>query len=476
MTAASSTATGSATDSREDVVDRLQSRLDQLKLKVFKINQVSYGSLQGLVDSGATHPLRLRRLEEGDETYKRVSVRLANGETTSLQVTPGGIMVTERVDVEPILPMGQLSNWSMTLVAKFAVRMVTWRSFIHAEVYCQCKTKRDVLNYHELLPWIWSRKWRWLEVRELWEAWSLRKSRSGWRSWSKVTLFSVNFQTESKTGFWSMWAMGKICQSIAAKGNVFSVMAVWCIYMLEKMMGSLCLELSSSKGETPINYLKLTWNVGSPTTCWMMLERTLRLLCAVMHDKVDAFIAGPNCRTRSVLWHYPKENAPRPIRAWHGGEHGLSDLSPAEQRRLDEDDVLMWRFIFLWMVATYVRQAQEVQKPAGFLLEQPASPRRYMPECVSFWDTKEWRKFKEEFNFEETTFSQDRHGGAAIKPWKVKHPLGGVLSVDTAGPFVRAYDAGGYKAAYPCGSSHMDCTERLTLEGGWRWGTGRGSA
>jgi hypothetical protein len=98
--------------------------LDQLKLKVFKINQISYGSLQGLVDSGATHPLRPRRLGE-DETYKRVSVTLANGETTSLQVTPGGIMVTERVDVEPILPMGQLSNWSMTLVAKFAVRMVT---------------------------------------------------------------------------------------------------------------------------------------------------------------------------------------------------------------------------------------------------------------------------------------------------------------------------------------------------------------
>ena len=35
---------------------------------------------------------------------------LANGEATSLQVTPGpgGIMVTVRHDVEPILPMGQL--------------------------------------------------------------------------------------------------------------------------------------------------------------------------------------------------------------------------------------------------------------------------------------------------------------------------------------------------------------------------------
>ena len=85
------------------------------------------------------------------------------------------------------------------------------------------------------------------------------------------------------------------------------------------------------------------------------------LLCAVMHDKVDAFIAGPNCRTRPVLRHYPKENAPRPIRARHGAEYGFSDLSPAEQRQLDEDDVLMWRFIFLWMVATYLRQAREVK-------------------------------------------------------------------------------------------------------------------
>ena len=51
-----------------------------------------------------------------------VFVTLANGETTSLQVTPGGIMVTERVDVEPT---SRWDNWSMTLVAKFAGRMVT---------------------------------------------------------------------------------------------------------------------------------------------------------------------------------------------------------------------------------------------------------------------------------------------------------------------------------------------------------------
>ena len=77
------------------------------------------------------------------------------------------------------------------------------------------------------------------------------------------------------------------------------------------------------------------------------------LLCAVSHNKVDAIIAaGPNCRTRSVPRHYPKENAPRPIRGWNGVQHGLPDLIPAGEQQLEEDDVLMWRCIFLWMVAT----------------------------------------------------------------------------------------------------------------------------
>ena len=140
------------------------------------------------------------------------------------------------------------------------------------------------------------------------------------------------------------------------------------------------------------------------------------LLRAVLQDRVGAFIAGPNCRTRSVLRRYPRENAPQPVTAWEGEEHGLADLNPAEKAQVEEDDILMWRFIFLWMIATYLRQARQVQRPVGFLLEQPASPKHYMPQCVSFWDTTEWLKLMEEFGFSEATFCQGHHGGAATKP------------------------------------------------------------
>ena len=265
------------------------------------------------------------------------------------------------------------------------------------------------------------------------------------------------------------------------------------------------------------------------------------LMCAVMHDKLEALVGGPNCRTRSVLALPRKEGSPRPVRKWGGQEHGLNDLSASEQRQVQEDDVLLWRFLFLWMAATYLREARQVHRPSGLLLEQPASPRRYMPEwsrmciSVSFCGTDEWQQPKKEFNLQEGTFCQGHQGGATVKPttvagnldlnveghkmqkaedmeaqsssqlsrwapgtmnrvsevlltkvvhqqpsplswqehiqhghvpfrWdclvcqqslqqpppprRVPHPIGGVLSLDNKGPFIRAPDLRGYKAAY----------------------------
>ena len=144
-------------------------------------------------------------------------------------------------------------------------------------------------------------------------------------------------------------------------------------------------------------------------------------------------MGGPNCRTRSVLRHYKiegQETRPRPLRAWGGQEFGLQDLSPEEQIIADEDDVLLWRMVFLFMVTTCFRQAQgDVRLVVGFELEQPASPKHYMPQVVSFWDTKEWLMLKEHYNFHETTFHQTTMGGSAVKPTT----MGGNLSLDIQG-------------------------------------------
>ena len=105
---ASPSTTSVANEPRDEVVDRLQQQLNSQKLKVFKLSQVSFGKTQGLIDSGATHALHPLRPGESCANYKTVNVTLANGQQAQLQMTPGGVMVSESVDVEPILPMGLL--------------------------------------------------------------------------------------------------------------------------------------------------------------------------------------------------------------------------------------------------------------------------------------------------------------------------------------------------------------------------------
>ena len=61
-------------------------------------------------------------------------------------------------------------------------------------------------------------------------------------------------------------------------------------------------------------------------------------------------------------------------------------------------------------------KARRNEKKVGFLLEQPASPKEYMPQTVSFWDTSEWKEIKNEFGLCETTFNQGHLGGLAAKP------------------------------------------------------------
>lgn len=126
------------------------------------------------------------------------------------------------------------------------------------------------------------------------------------------------------------------------------------------------------------------------------------LLRSIWEGKLLALVGGPNCRTRSVMRRIPVDwhQAPRPVRRWgNEEEHGIKDATPEEVRG--------------------------IQEKMGFGLEQPASPKSYKPEVVSWWDTMEWEKLKEEFGWEEVTFRQKPLGGAAVKTTT----MGGNLSL-----------------------------------------------
>ena len=144
------------------------------------------------------------------------------------------------------------------------------------------------------------------------------------------------------------------------------------------------------------------------------------LLRAVIDGTLMGLVMGPNCRTRSVLRHYPLDvpgGGPKPLKTWQE-PWGKDGLEKAERDKVREDDVMMWRGIFLFIVSEEVKKAtigKEERRRIRIGIEQPADPKNYKPEVVSFWSTQEWRRLREMYGLEEQTFKQSFGGNLALK-------------------------------------------------------------
>ncbi|CAL1145464.1 unnamed protein product [Cladocopium goreaui] len=98
----------------EDAQERilgLQKQLDELKkasMRPFRISKLCPMVNKGLLDSGATHPLRAKRKGERLHHLPKVKVTLAGDKEIYMALTPTGVIVGEE-GTEPIVPMGLLT-------------------------------------------------------------------------------------------------------------------------------------------------------------------------------------------------------------------------------------------------------------------------------------------------------------------------------------------------------------------------------
>ena len=90
----------------------MQDQLDELrKLKVLRLSRMErQETFYGLLDSGATHPMRSAKKGEDLSTCETVQVTLANGHQVEMKMTSKGIMVVEDTSVKPIVPMSMLAG------------------------------------------------------------------------------------------------------------------------------------------------------------------------------------------------------------------------------------------------------------------------------------------------------------------------------------------------------------------------------
>lgn len=112
------------------------------------------------------------------------------------------------------------------------------------------------------------------------------------------------------------------------------------------------------------------------------------LLRAALGNQINCLVAGPNCRTRAVLRHIPLSptyHGPRPSRRWDEEEVGRE-----EKRKVEDDDLMLWRAIFIYVVAKHVRKAEEgreakEKREVRMMIEQPASPQNHPEDGGDVW-------------------------------------------------------------------------------------------
>ena len=401
-------------DERKDVMERLQQQLKAMK--AFKMRRLATGADVGLVDSGATHALRPRRDGENVQKYPLVDVGLADGRAVRLRMAPGGSMIAPSPAIEPIVPMGQLTE--------VLGCQIVWS---HGEMQLRHPEKGDIpIQMKEGCP-------------------HLAKS---------IALDLIAEIEDAKVGIPK--TLGEYDEEVCWMKRLVEqrpVLSSLPEYIKEKLV--VCPgEWSALPGnrhqrkrwrrdgmmvhlfagpDSGFTLKRALRQLGGPDD--KLLEVDLKrgphhdvmtdegvyagLIRAAIESKILVVVAGPNCRTRSLLRHVPipgQPNAPRPIRRWGGEEFGVKEATEEEIQKLHEDDIMMWRCIFLFMLSTYMRRARKLDDWVAFGLEQPASPREYMPEVVSFWDTQEWKAIAKEFALEEITFKQGTMGGASPKP------------------------------------------------------------
>ncbi|CAE7191630.1 unnamed protein product [Symbiodinium sp. KB8] len=150
------------------------------------------------------------------------------------------------------------------------------------------------------------------------------------------------------------------------------------------------------------------------------------LLWMAKQGRVSHIVGGPPAGTFSP-WHYKKDGASqrRVVRStWE--PWGLREgLNPDESSKVSNENVMLHKMVWLWLCAEAAKEnefKQGDQHRIGFCLEYPDDPHNYMPEgehrdvCVSVWRTDYMKELIKETGLHKFQFEQGALGHMLRRP------------------------------------------------------------
>ncbi|CAE7283572.1 RE1 [Symbiodinium sp. CCMP2592] len=181
------------------------------------------------------------------------------------------------------------------------------------------------------------------------------------------------------------------------------------------------------------------------------------LLDLALTGKIKTVFGGPPRRTYSALRNLGTDGdgGLRPLRDRDGpGRWGREGLSEWEQWRVKQDTIMVFRMIFLWMVAAAVAKGSGDRLP-DFLLEHPEDPKKVLKEAASpsLWATPEIRLLERTLGWHAWEFDQGPLGHVRRLPTRVLSSircppeLQGVRGPSTVSVEERDHDGAGFRSA-----------------------------
>ena len=400
----------------------------------------------GLLDSGASHPLRP---STGDEKTTPVLVTLAGDGTKILAQNQFGTIIVPRDaarETQPIVPMG-------ALVMELGCSLTWTRNYLklvhpkHGRLKVAIRGRCPELTLSDTLTLI-----RELEERELShlkEQVDLMSARleeieeQDRRSWKDLLRCFV--EDGRKETLWKFLTKSPYTKNLPdevkelllesfehSKGNDYLRNVPLSRRQRKQLLASnsWVVHLYAGNGQEENEPLKAVnkygrvllevdlassrlWDMNLPGGVYQLL------LWGAAAGKIEDIIGGPPCRTFSMLLHRVKEGMPQPARA-PSFEYGVPGLDPRRQNMVHRDTALLIKQLLLWNISSIARNGNFV----GFFLEHPMDPAKFLegdPEenlnkYVSWWRLEPWRKFKELFGMMEVSYEQGALGHPTPKP------------------------------------------------------------
>ena len=415
---------GDAEATKGDKLAAMQSQLDELRrMKVLRLSRIAKEEEKyGLLDSGATHPMRAAKIGEDLKPYENVKVTLANGQQVDMRMTSTGVMIVEQPQAEPIVPMNLLAGrlgYTITWEkGRMKVRHPV-RGDIRVKIANGCPQISRVVALQvieEVESAVNMKRCQLVDKEREWLQ-NLVQAHPALRDIPETVKEKLVVKPDddlrrlpgcNRRRRRTLEKEGFVVHLYAGQDNGSTLTRAF------KEIGGDCQKLveidTQRQSESSGSHDMLADDGPYPA-----------LLRAALDGSLRGLVMGPNCRTRSVLRHYPRPEwpggGPVPVRSWDE-PWGKRTNTSEEQRKVEEDDILLWRGLVLYIVQEEVRRAVGGAEDRKMVIgiEQPADPTHYMPEVVTFWKTEPWKKMRDRYELWEQTFSQASLGGLAEKP------------------------------------------------------------